>query len=138
MTDPRNPDDRPQDQPGVPPAPPAYSSPDSSASAGSAAPYATPYSSGGAPTGEKKTLSIVSMSLGIASVVLALFWFLAIPLGAAAIILAVMGKKREPNAKGFWLTGLITGIAGVVLALLIVVIGIIALTALQNSGYTTN
>jgi len=138
MTDPNTPGGPSRDQPDMPPAPaaPSYSAP----GAPGASPYTTPYNSGpynpgpgGAP--DKKPLSITSMALGIASVVLSLVWFLAIPLGIAAIVLAVLGKKKERNAKGFWLTGLITGIVGIVLSLLIVVLAAIALAAFQDAGY---
>jgi hypothetical protein len=139
MTDPNTPGGPSQDQPYVPPAPPA---PSYSAAAGApgASPYTTPYGSGPAGVPDKKPLSITSMALGIASTALSfliVLWFLAIPLGIAAIVLAVLGKRKERNAKGFWLTGLITGIVGVALSLLIVIVGAIALAALQNADFST-
>jgi hypothetical protein len=139
MTDPNTPGGQSHDQPNIPPAPPA---PSYSAAAGApgASPYTTPYGQGPAGVPEKKPLSITSMALGIASAALSfliVLWFLAIPLGIAAIVLAVLGKKKERDAKGFWLTGLITGIVGIALSLLVVIIGAIALAALQNADFST-
>ncbi len=135
MTDPNNPSGPSHDQPHIPPAPPA---PSYSAAPGAPgqSPYTTPYGSGPAGVPDKKPLSITSMALGIASTALSfllVLWFLAIPLGIAAIVLAVLGKRKERNAKGFWLTGLITGIVGVALSLLIVILGAIAIAAFQNN-----
>jgi hypothetical protein len=145
MTDPNQPSGPSNDQPYIPPAPPApsYSAPGAPGAPG-ASPYTTPYGQGQygqGPAGvpDKKPLSITSMALGIASAALSFLiflWFLAIPLGIAAIVLAVLGKRKERNAKGFWLTGLITGIVGIALSLLIVIVGAIALAAFSNSGYS--
>jgi hypothetical protein len=37
---------------------------------------------------------------------------------AAAVILGFIGRKKEPAAKGMWLTGIVLGFIGLVLALL--------------------
>ncbi|MFT2708200.1 DUF4190 domain-containing protein [Clavibacter zhangzhiyongii] len=133
MTDPQNPDRSSDD---FPPAPGQPSYPAAPA-AGSGSPYAAPYQpgQGGAPA--SKGLSITSMVLGIVSVVTILFWFLSAPLGIAAIVTGILGRKRNPDAKGFWLTGIITGIVGLVLAVGLAIVGFIALAALQEQGYTT-
>ncbi|PPF55494.1 hypothetical protein C5B94_05755 [Clavibacter michiganensis] len=132
MTDPQNPDRSSDD---FPPAPGQPSYPAAPA-AGSGSPYAAPYQPGpgGAPV--SKGLSITSMVLGIVSVVTILLWFLSAPLGIAAIVTGILGKKRNPDAKGFWLTGIITGIVGLVLAVGLAILGFIALAALQEQGYT--
>jgi hypothetical protein len=133
MTDPQNPD---RSSDGFPPAPGQPSYPAAPA-AGSGSPYAAPYQpgQGGAPV--SKGLSITSMVLGIVSVVTILFWFLSAPLGIAAIVTGILGRKRNPDAKGFWLTGIITGIIGLVLAVALAIVGFIALAALQEQGYVT-
>lgn len=76
------------------------------------------YNYGAAP--EPKTLSIVSMVLGIAG--LTVLPFLA---SIAAVITGHMARKREPAGNGFSLAGIITGYAGIALGIL----GIIVLIA---------
>jgi hypothetical protein len=129
MTDPQNPD---RSNDGFPPAPsqPAYPA---APAAGSDSPYAAPYQpgQGGAPA--SKGLSITSMVLGIVSVVTVLFWFLSVPLGIAALVTGILGRKRNAGAKGFWLTGIITGVIGILLSIILVVIAIAFVnTAIQN------
>lgn len=129
MTDPQNPDRSSDD---FPPAPGQPSYPAAPA-AGSGSPYAAPYQPGqdGAP---KKGLAITSMVLGIVSVVLSLpLWFITFFAGIAAIITGIMARKRNPGAKGFWLTGLILGIVGLLISLLIGIFAIAVIGAI-NSG----
>jgi hypothetical protein len=129
MTDPQNPDRSAND---FPPAPGQPSYPAAPA-AGSGSPYAAPYQpgQGGAP---KKGLAITSMVLGIVSVVLSLpLWFITFFAGIAAIITGIMARKRNPGAKGFWLTGLILGIVGLLVSLLIGIFAIAVIGAI-NSG----
>lgn len=65
--------------------------------------------------GEKqnKVLGIVSMSLGIVSILAMCGCGISIMFGIAAIILAAIQMKRGTN--GFAIAGLITGIAGIIL-----------------------
>jgi hypothetical protein len=61
------------------------------------------------------------MVCGIVGLVLSFFLFGFLP-ALAAVILGHIGMKREPTAKGFSLTGLITGYAGLALSLVVVLI----------------
>lgn len=93
---------------------------------------AAPYS--GIPVAApSKTLSLIGMIAGIVGVV-AFGWF--VPASIAALILGMMGKKREGlSAKGFWLTAIITGWVGVGLTVLVVG-GVILIAILAAaSGY---
>lgn len=98
-------------------------------------PEPSPY--GGAPAAAKSSpvLSIISLIAGIVSFlggaivlipVVGSILHLFIPL--AAVVLGFMGKKKEPGAKGIWLTGIILGFVGLAVALisLLVWIGLIA------------
>jgi len=88
---------------------------------------------------KKNGMATAAMVLGIIS--LALFWtvWLGLIVGVVAIILAVVAKnqiKADPSmagsagqAKG----GLIMGIIGVALAIVMVILGILAMNALENS-----
>jgi len=84
------------------------------------------------PEPEKSQLPLVSMSLGISGVVSGFFCceLIAIPLGIAAIVLAVicLTKKIEYN-KGFTWAGLGTGIAAVVIhtVILLIMVSVVGL-----------
>lgn len=105
---PAQPTTPPPAQPVQPPANPYAQAP------GAYAPAAyTP-----APAGPAQGLAITSMILGIAGLVLTLFSFGFLP-ALAAVITGHMAQKRQPWAKPFWLTGIITGYVGVGLGLII-------------------
>ncbi|WP_173923601.1 hypothetical protein [Agromyces sp. Marseille-P2726] len=45
---------------------------------------------------------------------------------AAAVVLGFIGRKREPAAKGMWLTGIILGFVGLAIAVLSIIFWSIA------------
>ena len=107
--------------PATPPAPPApnpYAQP--AAAAPPAPGYSQPapaYSQPGqaytpAPAGPPQGLAITSMITGIAGILLSIAGFGFLP-AVAAVITGHMAQKRQPYAKPFWVTGLITGYVGV-------------------------
>ena len=85
------------------------------------------------PADKSPILSILSMISGIlgvlAGVVGAGFLF-----SVGGIVLGHLGQRKEPEAKGFWLTGLITGYAGVLLNLIVLGIWIALWIAFAMSG----
>ena len=85
--------------------------------------YGQPY----APVAQKTPiLSILALIGGIIGVI-SLGW--GVLFGIAGIVLGFLGKSREPQARGFWLTGLILGFVSVgfiVLWILFIVISAIA------------
>ncbi len=106
----------------VPPPPPSDVPPPSGgATPPPAAPQPSPYSApaGGAAQGPKQILSLISMIGGIVGLVLSLFGGWGILFSIAAVVLGHMGQKRENHAKGFWITGLITGYLGIAIGLVI-------------------
>jgi multisubunit Na+/H+ antiporter MnhB subunit len=40
---------------------------------------------------------------------------------AAAVVLGFIGRRKEPAAKGMWLTGIILGFVGIVIAIISIV-----------------
>jgi hypothetical protein len=62
-------------------------------------------------------LSIASMVCGIVGLVLSVFLLGFLP-AVAGVILGHIGMRKEPLAKGFSLTGLITGYVGVAVSLI--------------------
>lgn len=123
---------------------PAAAQPNPYAQAAPAAPNpyaqgapAQPYNSGPYVAPPAQGLSITSMILGIAGVFFAFF-----PLAVAAVITGHMASKKQPYAKPFWLTGIITGYVGLGISLLVglaifasIVIPLIALGSYGYSSY---
>jgi ABC-type phosphate transport system permease subunit len=117
MSDPVNPDSKPA----AAPEPTPY------ASAPEPTPYAAgnPYSSSAAPA-KTAVLSLISLIAGILGIILGFFgWGALFSIGA--VVLGHMGQRKEKHAKAMWLTGLITGYAGILLNLLIVGAVVLAL-----------
>jgi hypothetical protein len=115
-------------------APPRPDSPAASSPSARPDPYASapaypvnPYTQspsgyvyGGTPAAVRpQGLAIASMVLGIASIVLCCIGGLF--LGIPAVVMGHIAKRTQPWARGFWLTGLITGYVGVGLGVLYVV-----------------
>lgn len=75
----------------------------------------------GAPQPQGKGMAIAALILGIVSVALCLYWFIAIPVGIVAIVLGVIARKRGVGA-GMALAGIITGAVGAVLGLIIAIL----------------
>jgi hypothetical protein len=79
-------------------------------------------------------LSLISLIAGIVGVVGAfvVVWIpfvggimqLLIP--AAAVVLGFLGMKKEPTAKGMWLTGMILGFVGIAIGLLSIILWSVA------------
>ena len=75
---------------------------------------------------------IISLVLGIISVITTLFWYISLPAGITAIVLGAKSYKKEGKKLG--LAGLITGIVGVSFCLLIYITLVIILI-LQNASF---
>lgn len=77
----------------------------------------------------KSGLNVASLTLGILSILTALFWYLALPCGILAIVLGAKAIKKTGSKLGK--AGLITGIVGLSLFLFIY-IGIAMLLVLAS------
>ena len=111
---------QPQQPYGQQPPAPGYGQP----AYGQPAPgYAQPYAQ---PAAKSPILSILSLVGGIVGIVLTFAWGIGFLFGVAAIVLGFIGRNKEPQAKGFWLTGIILGFVSVVIAIIFwIVLGII-------------
>ena len=84
-----------------------------------------PYQPGQYQPGPPSGLSITSMVLGIVSLLFSLGAAGLLP-GIAAVITGHLAARRQPHAKGFWLTGLIAGYVSIGIGLLVMVIPLVA------------
>ena len=74
---------------------------------------------------------IISLVLGIISIVTTLFWYISLPTGITAIVLGAKSYKKEGKKLG--IAGLITGIVGVSFCLLIY-ISLVIIIIIQNAS----
>jgi hypothetical protein len=95
-------------------------------------PYGQP-----APAGRSPVLSILSLIGGILGVVFAFFLGAGIVFAIAGVVLGFVAQRKEPEARGLWLTGLILGFVGVVLSLLFLVLLIVGFVLAAQSGYVS-
>lgn len=79
---------------------------------------------------KKSVMHIVSLVLGIISILTASFWYIALPTGILAIVLGVKSVRRTGSSVGK--AGLVTGIIGLALFALIY-IGMILIIVLANA-----
>ena len=103
------------------PQPNPYATPGApGAPGGPVNPYGAPqpYAYGPYVPQPPKGLSITSMVLGIAGVLFSFCYGSGFLFGVAAVITGHLAVKRQPYAKAFWLTGIITGYATIGIALL--------------------
>lgn len=123
-----------------PPAapPPASAAPEAPAPAAApapASPYgAPPASYAPAPAGPPQGLAITSLVCGIGG--LLLVWIgLGFLASIAAVVTGHLAQKRQPYARGFWITGLITGYLGILIGLIFGIIIILSLIAIFTIPY---
>ncbi|HVX06464.1 hypothetical protein [Humibacter sp.] len=98
-------------------------------------PYGVPQYGQPYPPAPAKTpiLSILALIGGIIGVI-SLGW--GVLFGIAGIVLGFLGKSREPQARGFWLTGLILGFVSV--GLIVLWILFIVISAIAAASYDYN
>ena len=81
-------------------------------------------------------MAIGSLVCGIASIAFFCVWWLSIPLGIVAVVLAVMAKGKiargEAGGAGLAKAGMICGIIGAALSLLITVLAVVGFTMFGN------
>jgi hypothetical protein len=85
------------------------------------------------PSGKSPILSILSMIGGILGVLAGVVGS-GLLFSVAGVVLGHIGQRKEPEAKGFWLTGLITGYVGVLLNLIVLGIWIALWILFATSG----
>lgn len=113
--------------PAAPPPPPGYAPPGTG--------YAPAPAYAAAPAGPPNGLAIAAMVCGIGGLVLSLFGFGFLP-AVAAVILGHIAQKKQPYARAFWITGLITGYVGIGISVIFgLIILFFTLASLGTIGY---
>ena len=92
-----------------------------------------------APAKPTPVFSLISLIAGIVGVIGFFVVFIPIVGGimqliipAAAVVLGFLGKRKEPAAKGMWLTGIILGFVGIAIGLLSLIFWGIAFATLPG------
>lgn len=70
--------------------------------------------------GKGKAFSITSMVTGIVAVCTCCLWYVALPLGAVALVFGIISLVKKYDGKGMALAGVITGGAALVLMVLVI------------------
>jgi len=96
-------------------------------------PYSTPLPPAPGQTAPTPSLSIISMILGILGLVIG-FVGGGLLFSVGGVVLGHLGQRKEPVARGFWLTGLITGYIGILINVIVIIIWIVVLASLAGSG----
>ncbi|GAA0998195.1 hypothetical protein GCM10009563_21860 [Subtercola frigoramans] len=83
-------------------------------------------------------LSIIGMVAGILGFLISLvsFGIGGFLFSVGGVVLGFLGRKKEPAARGFWLTALITGFAGLALSVILILVFIIAIVSNINTSYS--
>jgi hypothetical protein len=88
------------------------------------APYSQPIPPSGGQQAPTPTLSIISMIVGILGLLIGLVGG-GLLFSVGGVVLGHLGQRKEPEARGFWLTGLITGYVGILINVVVIIIWII-------------
>ena len=121
------------------PAPPSYGYPTAPAYGQPAVPYGQPQQQWGAPppygspagAPPKNGFGVAALVLGIVGIVLCWFPVLGLLLGVAAIVFAILGRKRAGRQEA---TNGGMAIAGLVLGILTTIVGVVVLAGLAFFG----
>jgi hypothetical protein len=81
-----------------------------------------------APPARPATLSLVSMILGLTSI----FFGGIIFMPAAAIVLGIIGLRREPNGKALAITGIIAAAVSVIIWVVVVIVFVVFFSTLAS------
>lgn len=92
----------------------------------------------GTPAGGSRTnvMAIIAIIAGVLSIIASCLWFVAGPLGIAAIVLGVLGrgkaKRGEAGGGGLAMAGIITGAIGLVLTIVLTLVGVSLFNQLED------
>jgi uncharacterized membrane protein required for colicin V production len=82
-----------------------------------------------------KTMGILSLVLGVLSILFALFVpLIGLLMSIAAVVVGFISRRREVGASGLALGGIITGFIGFVLSVLGYILGIVAASQQLQQG----
>ena len=104
------------------------------------APYSKPIPPAAGTSAPTPSLSIISMILGILGLIIG-FVGGGLLFSVGGVVLGHLGQSKEPVARGFWLTGLITGYVGILVNAVVIIFWIVffvALAANDNTFYYGN
>ncbi len=80
---------------------------------------------------KRNGFNITSMILGIIAVLFLCIWYISIPCSIIAIIFSIAGKNDD--GRGMGIAGLVLGIVALALYVLLIVLGVAAITGLSTA-----
>ena len=95
-------------------------------------PYSAPIPPLAGQAAPTPTLSIISMIVGILGVLIG-FVGGGLLFSVGGVVLGHLGQRREPAARGFWLTGLITGYVGILVNIIVIIVWIVFFIAVASN-----
>ncbi len=93
---------------------------------------------GSTPAGGSRSnvMAIIAIVAGVLAILASCLWFIAAPLGIAAIVLGVLGrgkaKRGEAGGGGLAMAGIITGAIGLVLTVVLTLVGVSILNQFED------
>jgi hypothetical protein len=75
------------------------------------------------PPEGSKTKAIISMILGILSLLLCCCWYISVPLAIASLVLGILAIKNNEPGRGMAIAGIVTSSVGIVLLILLFGLG---------------
>jgi len=81
--------------------------------------------------------AIASMVLGIVSLALFCFWYLAIPCAIVGLVLGVLSMKKKENGHGMAVAGVVMSIVAVAIAVILVILVAVGVSMFSNMDWSS-
>ena len=86
-----------------------------------------------------KGMAIASMVLGIVSIVVSCCYvYAAFVTGIIGLVLGIIALRKQAPGRGMAIAGIVTSIISLVLAIVLLIVGVAAVSYLANMGYDVN
>ncbi len=82
--------------------------------------------------GGSKVFGIISLICGILSIICCCLSWIALILGVAAVVLGIISIKKQEDAKGLAIAGIVCGGVGIVIFIVVLIIGLAGGEALNS------
>lgn len=98
-------------------------------------PYSSQYTPYNANPSDKKGMAIASMILGIVSVCICCFWYIAIFTAIIGLVLGIVSMKKNEGGRGMAIAGIITSIVAIAAIIFVIIYVFVILGTASSSIY---